>query len=145
MSAAVPEAEMTSHFGERDVWHWRHLVGMLCDPHLPADLYAIERNQDGACHLADRRLTVPVCIYIAVDDTGSCLHRAMSTAGCSIVSRIKRHHAIPPNAAGLWVLPVRSDCPRAVLTDIETKMIQAYWPPHNVAHCPAYARSYSRR
>lgn len=146
MSAAVPAAELASFFGERDVWYWRHRMGLLCDPLAPAELYALERDDGGACRLADRHLTVTTCIYVAVDDAGACLYigQCRRAAG-TITQRIDRHHAIPAHATGLWVLPLRPDCPKGALDRVETRMIRAYNPPYNVAHCPATARTEVRR
>jgi hypothetical protein len=141
VSAAVPAAELASYFGERDVWYWRHHMGRLCDPLAPVDLYAIEHDEQGACHLADRHLAVPVCIYVAVDDAGACLYIGQCRRPCgTVVQRIDGHHAIPPFATGLWVLPLRPDCPKAVLDRLEKRMIRIYKPPYNVIHCPASAR-----
>jgi hypothetical protein len=67
VSTAVPAAELASYFGERDVWYWRHHMGRLCDSLAPVDLPPIEHDEEGASHLADRHLAVPVRIYIAVD------------------------------------------------------------------------------
>ena len=98
MSAAVPTAELASYFGERDVWYWRHHMGRLCDPLAPVDLYAIEHDKESGCHLADRHLAVPVCIYVVVDDAGACLYIGQCRRpGGSVVQRIGGHHAIPPS------------------------------------------------
>jgi hypothetical protein len=43
------------------------------------------------------------------------------------------------------VFPIRSDCPKAVLGRLEARMIRAYKPPYNVAHCPAAARAEMQR
>ena len=142
MSAAVPAAELASYFGERDVWHWRRHIGRLCDPLAPADLYAIGRDENGGCHLADRHVAVTVCIYVAVDDAGACLYigQCRRPAG-RIAQRIDGHHAIPAHATGLWLLPLRLDCPKTALDRIEARMIRAYKPPYNITYCPVLART----
>jgi hypothetical protein len=142
VNAAVPAAELASNFGERDVWRWRHHMGLLCDPLAAADLYALERAENGGCRLADRHVAVTTCIYVAVDDSGACLYigQCRRTAG-GIMQRIARHHALPAHATGLWVLPLRPDCPKAALDRIEARMIRAYKPPYNIAHCPAASRA----
>ena len=99
----MPAAELASHFGERDVWYWRHHMGRLCDPLAPVDLYAIEHDE-GACHLADRHLAVPVCIYVAVDDAGACLYIGQCRRpGGSVVRahrRASRHPALRDRPLG---------------------------------------------
>ena len=67
MSTTALAAELASYFGERGVWYWRHHMGRLCDSLAPVDLHPIEHDEEGASHLADRHLAVPVCLYIAVD------------------------------------------------------------------------------
>lgn len=136
MTAAVPVAEFTSYFGERDVAYWRRHMGQLCDPVGLAELYALEHDEAG-CHLADRQLSVPVCVYVAVDDVGACLYVGQCRRpNGSVVQRIDHHHAIPPFARGLWVLPLRLDCPKAALDRLERRLIEAYKPPFNTIHCP---------
>jgi hypothetical protein len=137
VSAAVPAAELTCRFGDRDTWYWRRHMGLLCDPLAVVDLYALEHDEHGGCHLRDRQLVIPVCIYVAVDDAGACLYigQCHRPAG-SVVQRIDSHHAIPSFATGLWVLPVRPDCPKPALDRVERRMIRAYHPPYNTAHCP---------
>jgi hypothetical protein len=140
VSAAVPETELASYFGERDVWFWRHYMGRLCDPLAAVDLYALEHDAKG-CHMTDRGLVVPVCLYVAIDDGGACLYIGQCRRlGGSVVQRIDGHHAIPPHATGVWVLPIRSDSPKSAINRIERKMIRAYAPPYNTAHCPAAMR-----
>ena len=137
MSAAVPSAELTSAFTDRDVDVWRAHLGRLCDPLAAAQLYALAHDEDGTVRLADRQLPVPVCLYVAVDDAGACLYIGQcrrSTGG--VVDRISGHHAIPAHATGLWVLPLRDDCPPAALDRVEARMIRAYTPPYNTTHCP---------
>lgn len=142
MSAAVPSAELACHFGERDAWFWRLHMGRLCDPLAAVDLYALEHDEQGGCHLADRHLMVPVCIYVAVDNAGACLYVGQcDRPHGSVVQRVYGHHAIPVFATGLWVLPLRSDCPKAALDRIERRMIRAYRPPYNTAHCPSAFRA----
>ena len=137
MSAAVPSAELTSAFTERDAGVWRAHLGRLCDPLAAAQLYALTHDEDGTVRLADRQLAVPVCLYVAVDDAGACLYigQCRRQVG-SVVDRIRGHHAIPAHATGLWVLPVGTDCPPAALDRVEARMIRAYTPPYNTAHCP---------
>jgi hypothetical protein len=137
VSAAVPSAELTSAFGEHEAWQWRAHLGQLCDPLAAAELYALEHDADGTIRLADRQLVVPVCLYIAVDDSGACLYIGQCRRRVGgVVIRITGHHAIPPHATGLWLLPVRADCPPAALDRVEARMIRAYTPPYNTAHCP---------
>ena len=51
------------------------------------------------------------------------------------------HHAIPCFATGLWLLPLRVDCPALVLNRIERQMIEAYHPPFNTVYCPPQYRA----
>ena len=90
----------------------------------------------------DRNLEVPVCIYVAIDAADACLYigQCRRTDG-SIVQRIDGHHAIPSFAIGLWLLPLRADCPTRALNRLERQMIEAYRPPFNTAHCPARYRA----
>jgi hypothetical protein len=53
-------------------------MDLLCDPLAAVDLYALEHDEQGGCHLADRHLVVPVCIYVAVDDAASAILSAAS-------------------------------------------------------------------
>jgi len=142
MSAAVPETELAATFGERDVRAWRQHMGRLCHPLAAADLYALEHDADGHCRMADRLLAVPVCIYVAVDDAGACLYIGQCRRAVGgVVQRVEGHHAIPRFATGLWVLPLRDDCPPAALDRIERRMIAAYRPPFNTVHCPPAYRA----
>jgi hypothetical protein len=142
VSAAVPAAELTSLFALRDAAHWQGHLGRLADPLIPVDLHALEPDSDGGVRLADRRLAVSVCIYVAVDNAGACLYigQCRRSSG-GVVQRIDGHHAIPSFATGLWVLPVRSDCPPTALDRVERRMIRAYRPPYNTAHCPPAFRA----
>jgi hypothetical protein len=141
VSAAVPLAELTSYFGERDVAFWRHKMGTLCDPLAGAAVYGLEHDERG-CHMADRALVVPVCIYVAVDDAGACLYIGQCRRlGGSVIGRVEGHHAIPCFATGLWLLPLRNDCPIDALNRLERQMITAYRPPFNTAHCPPEYRA----
>jgi hypothetical protein len=141
VSAAVPLAELTSHFGERDVAYWRYRMGLLRDELTPAAVYGLDHDERGP-HLADRDLVVPVCIYVAVDDAGACLYIGQCRRpGASVVERIDGHHAIPCFATGLWVLPLRSDCPTNALDRLERQMIGAYRPPFNTVYCPPEYRA----
>ncbi|MGY1793079.1 hypothetical protein ACI796_03705 [Geodermatophilus sp. SYSU D00525] len=141
MSAAVPAAELASAFGERDVRRWREHMGRLVDPLAPADLYALEHDERGP-YLADRTLWVLVCIYVAVDDAGACLYIGQCRRSYGgVVARVDGHHTIPPFATGLWVLPLRADCPEAALDRIEARMIRTYRPPYNTVYCPPQFRA----
>lgn len=112
-------------------------MGLLCDPLAAVELYALEHEVRGGCHLADRELAVSVCVYVAVDDAGACLYIGQcNRSDGGVVQRVNGHHAIPVYATGLWVLPLRSDCPQQALNRIETLMIRAYRPPFNTLHCP---------
>jgi hypothetical protein len=141
VTAAVPAAELACHFDEDDVWRWRRHMGRLCHPLAAVDLYALDHNESG-CHLSDRTLRVPVCIYIAVDDADACLYIGQCRRPDStIVVRIDGHHAIPSFATGLWVLPLSDDCPADALDRIERRMIEAYHPPYNTVFCPTGFRA----
>lgn len=141
MSAAVPAAELTCQFEEDDVWHWRRYMGRLCHPLAPVDCYGLEHDVTG-CHMRDRTLWVSICIYVAVDNAGGCLYigQCRRPEG-TIVERIEGHHAIPSFATGLWVLPLRDDCPKDALDRIERRMIEAYHPPYNTVFCPTEYRA----
>ena len=146
MSAAVPIAELASYFGERDAAYWECRAGLLSDPLAAADVYAIEHDEEGHCYLVDRYLAVPVCLYIAVDDAGACLYIGQCRRpGGSLIQRIAGHHAIPTFATGLWVIPLRADCPKQALDRIERRMIRAYKPPFNTIHCPPAFRATALR
>jgi hypothetical protein len=141
VSAAVPLTELTSHFGERDVAYWRYRMGLLRDALAPGALYGLDHDERGP-HVADRGLVVPVCIYVAVDDAGACLYIGQCRRpGASVVERIDGHHAIPCFATGLWVLPLRADCPIDALDRLERQMIGAYRPPFNTVYCPPAYRA----
>jgi len=141
VSAAVPLAELASHFGERDVEYWRYRMGTLCDPLAPVAVYGLDHDGRG-CHLVDRDLVLPVCIYVAVDDAGACLYIGQCRRpGGSVVDRVEGHHAIPCFATGLWLLPLRADCPGDALDRLERQMIGAYRPPYNTVHCPPKYRA----
>ena len=145
MSAAVPLAELASYFGERDVAYWRYRMGLLCDALAPVAIYGLDHDE-GGCHLADRDLVVPVCIYVAVDNAGACLYIGQCRRpGGSVVERIDAHHTIPCFATGLWLLPLRADCPKGALDRLERQMIAAYRPPFNTVHCPPEFRAEALR
>jgi len=112
-------------------------MGLLCDPLAAVDLYALDYESHRGCHLADRELSVSVCIYVAVDDAGACFYIGQcNRSDGGVVQRVSGHHAIPAIATGLWVLPLRTDCPPQALNRIEKQMIRAYRPPFNTVYCP---------
>jgi hypothetical protein len=112
-------------------------MGLLCDPLAAVDLYALEHDRLTGCHLSDRDLFIPVCIYVAVDNAGSCFYIGQcNRSNSGVVDRIDGHHAIPAAATGLWVLPMRADCPSNALNRVERQMIRAYRPPFNTMYCP---------
>jgi hypothetical protein len=141
VSAAVPLAELASYFGERDVAYWRYRMGYLCDELAAPAVYGLEHDE-GGCHLSDRDLVLPVCIYVAVDDAGACLYIGQCRRpNGSVVERIDGHHAIPCFSTGLWLLPLHADCPPSALDRLERQMIGAYRPPFNTVYCPAGSRA----
>jgi hypothetical protein len=112
-------------------------MGRLCHPLAAVELYALDHDDRGP-RLTDRTLAVPVCVYVAVDAGDGCLYigQCRRLVG-GVVQRIDGHHAIPPTAAGLWVLPLRADCPPAAVDRLERRMIRAYRPPYNTLLCPS--------
>lgn len=128
-----------STFDELCALRWARHMGHLADLARDVELFGLDVDDTGRIRMHKPHVTVPVCVYVAVDDRFACLYigQCRRLAG-SVTDRVAHHHAIPPSATGLWVLPVRRDCPKWALGDLETRMISAFRPPYNRQHCPSH-------
>lgn len=136
MSAPPVEGSVRT-FGFDDTLRWRRYFGSANHPDLPQDLYAVDVSPDGDVQLRDRTLYMPVGLYVAVDYFDRVLYigRVCRSSGTGIVERMRKHHAIPPTCAGLWILPLRDGLSAATVSRFEEMMITAHQPPANRQLC----------
>ena len=136
MSATIIESSVRT-FDYDDAIRWRHYFGLANHAELPHDLYGVMYGIDGHMQLRDRTIYMPVGLYVAIDYFDRVLYigQVCRSSGTGIVERISGHHAIPSSCSGIWLLPLRDDLPKAIVSRFEGMMIRAFQPPANQQLC----------
>jgi len=121
-------------FREHDADRWHDIHGNAADPYAQPDLYSYDVDDEHP--LADHA-AMAVGLYVAVDEDDLVRYvgqvRRPGNPG-AVRERHRAHHKANDAWIGLWLLPLRDDCPKASVDRFEQELIQAYDPIDNATH-----------
>lgn len=82
--------------------------------------------------MSSTAMAVGVYVVVDADDVVQYIGKVCREDPSAIRDRFANHHASRDTWDGVWLLPLRDDCPNHVVETLEASMIRAYRPTGNV-------------
>jgi hypothetical protein len=127
-------------FGECDARRWFCHLGDNVHPSNPYDLHDLHIDVDGHVTMG---AAMAVGLYVVVDADERCRYIGKVTRRHpgGIRDRFWCHHAAKAEWDAVWLLPLRDDCPDALVRQLEAELIGAWQPDGNIQHTSASLRA----
>jgi len=121
----------TFRAGDAEGWHRSHR--RAAHPHAPVDLCGVTPLKGrGALLMSSTAMAVGVYVVVDTDDVVQYIGKVCREDPSAIRDRFATHHACRYTWDGVWLLPLRDDCPNHVVETLEANMIRAFRPTGNV-------------
>ena len=121
-------------FREQDADRWHAAHGSAANPYDQPDLYSYDVDE---AHPLAAHAAMAVGLYVAVDEADLVRYigqvRRPGNPG-AVRERHRAHHKADDTWVGLWLLPLRDDCPAATVDRLEQELINAFDPISNDKH-----------